>query len=78
MEDIGSVHFRLQRPGKPDDIQLIRANVQIDGSTIFVYFYAADDDWPFSIENDSDYPVSFCQTVSVMLLKPFPQAAHVM
>lgn len=63
MEDIGAVHFRLQRPGKPDEVQLIRANVQIDGSMIFVYLYAANDGWPFLIENDSDYPVSVSQTV---------------
>lgn len=63
MEDIGAVHFRLPRPGKPGEVQLIRASVQIDGSSIFVYLYPGDDEWPFLIENDSDYPVSISQTV---------------
>jgi hypothetical protein len=60
MEDIGSVHFRLRHPNKPDQVQLVRADVQVDGPSIFVYLYRADQ-WPFMIENDSDYPLSFSQ-----------------
>ncbi|RDB28887.1 Vacuolar protein sorting-associated protein 13 [Hypsizygus marmoreus] len=58
MEDIGAVHFRLRIPG--DKIQLIRADVQIDGSTIFISFSVAVE-WPFVIENESEYVVTLCQ-----------------
>ncbi|KAF4605212.1 hypothetical protein EYR40_003995 [Pleurotus pulmonarius] len=49
VEDIGPVHLR--NPGK---IGLIRTDIQVDGSTIFVTFAAADNDWPFVIENRTD------------------------
>jgi vacuolar protein sorting-associated protein 13A/C len=62
MEDIGSVHFRMKHPSKPDEIQLVRADVQVDGSSIFVYLFRAEK-WPFVVENDSDYPLTFCQKV---------------
>jgi vacuolar protein sorting-associated protein 13A/C len=62
IEDIGSVHFRLRMP-EDGDFQLIRADVQISGPTIFVTFAAAVDGWPFMIENESDYTISFCQQV---------------
>jgi vacuolar protein sorting-associated protein 13A/C len=60
MEDIGTVHFRLRHPSKPNEVQLVRAEVQVDGPSIFVYLYQAEQ-WPFVIENESDYPLSFCQ-----------------
>lgn len=65
IEDIGSVHLRM-RARVSDDIRLVRADVQIDGSTIFVAFCQADEGWPFTIENDSDYTISMAQTVSVV------------
>lgn len=46
------------------DVQLVRADVQIDGPTIFVTFSKAEEGWPFVIENDSDYTFSIAQTVS--------------
>ena len=64
MEDIGSVHFRLKKPGDNGSTHLIRADVQMDGSTIFVFIHLADDDWPFLIENDSSFAISFWQMVS--------------
>jgi vacuolar protein sorting-associated protein 13A/C len=39
--------------------------VKIDGSTIFVVFCEADEGWPFTIENDSDYTISMAQTVII-------------
>ncbi|KAH7930968.1 vacuolar protein sorting-associated protein 13 [Leucogyrophana mollusca] len=60
IEDIGSVHFRL--PSQTgDQWHIIKANVKIDGSTIFVTFSRAEG-CPFVIENDSDYTVSLSQT----------------
>ncbi|KDQ63547.1 hypothetical protein JAAARDRAFT_29565 [Jaapia argillacea MUCL 33604] len=62
IEDIGSIHLRLQHPGENNNVQLVRADVQLDGSTIFITFSPADDGWPFVIENVSEYPVSLMQT----------------
>ncbi|KAJ3917835.1 vacuolar protein sorting-associated protein 13 [Lentinula edodes] len=61
IEDIGFVHLRLKAPGdNPDQIRLIRVDVKIDGSTIFVHFSSAAG-WPFIIENGSDYTFSLSQ-----------------
>ncbi|KAJ4486135.1 vacuolar protein sorting-associated protein 13 [Lentinula aciculospora] len=61
IEDIGFVHLRLRAPGDhPDQIRLIRVDVKIDGSTIFVHFSSADG-WPFLIENGSDCIFSLSQ-----------------
>lgn len=73
MEDIGSVHLRLKVPGENEtSVRLIRADVQIDGSTIFISFTASDD-WPFVIENQSDYAVKMSQDARVGFsqLQPF-------
>lgn len=51
------------RARESNDIRLVRADVKIDGSTIFVSFSPAEDGWPFTIENDSDYAISMAQTV---------------
>jgi vacuolar protein sorting-associated protein 13A/C len=67
IEDIGSVHFRLKNPGADQSTHLIRADLKIEGSTIFIHFSLANESWPFMIENDSDYQVALCQTV----LHPF-------
>ena len=63
IEDIGSVHFRLRRPGERATTHLIRADIKMDGATIFVSLKLADDGWPFLIENDSSYTVTLCQIV---------------
>jgi len=61
IEDIGSVHFRLRRSDDSKSPDLVRADIQIEGSTIFILFALATDEWPFVIENSSDFPVRFCQ-----------------
>ncbi len=63
IEDIGSVHFRLRRPGEGGTTHLIRADIKMDGATIFVSLNLADDGWPFLIENESSYAVTLCQMV---------------
>ncbi|KAG6857562.1 hypothetical protein H0H87_000161 [Tephrocybe sp. NHM501043] len=61
IEDLGVVYFRLGAPSdQAGNTSLIRSDVRIDGSTIFVSF-SSSAEWPFSIENDSDYPVNLCQ-----------------
>jgi vacuolar protein sorting-associated protein 13A/C len=62
IEDIGSVHFRLRRLRETkEQVDLIRADVRIEGSTIFIFLSLATEGWPFVIENDSDHPVEFSQ-----------------
>jgi vacuolar protein sorting-associated protein 13A/C len=56
------VHLRM-RARESDGVRLVRADVQIDGSTIFVAFCPANEGWPITIENDSDYTISIAQTV---------------
>lgn len=65
IEDIGHVHFRM-RARESENVHLVRADVRIDGSTIFVAFSPADEGWPFVIENDSDYKISMQQTVTLL------------
>lgn len=43
----------------------MRADVRMDGSSIFVFISNAPEGWPFTIENDSDYDFAFTQTVRV-------------
>lgn len=63
IEDIGTIHFRLRRSADSKVPDLVRADIQIDGSTIFISFSLATDGWPFMIENSSDFTVGFCQQV---------------
>ncbi|KAI8995643.1 vacuolar protein sorting-associated protein 13 [Trametes punicea] len=62
LESIGSVHFRLHTPEGIGRMRLMRADIKIEGPTIFVFLNEAAEGWPFIIENDSDYTFSFCQT----------------
>lgn len=68
MEDIGSVHFRLQGPEGRPIMYLLRADVKLQGSTIFILLSESSEGWPFTIENDSDYSFTFYQTVRLPLL----------
>ncbi|KAF8974033.1 vacuolar protein sorting-associated protein 13 [Flammula alnicola] len=61
IEDLGSVHFRLGRPGGNTAHDLVRTDIRIEGSTIFIFLNLATGDWPFVIENGSDYSVQFSQ-----------------
>lgn len=63
MEAIGSMHFRLHSPG--GEPTLMRSDVRMDGSSIFVFISDAPEGWPFTIENDSNYDFAFTQTVCV-------------
>jgi vacuolar protein sorting-associated protein 13A/C len=65
IQDIGSVHFRLFPPGEEThDLRLIRADVAVEGATVHVILNPETGPWPFVIDNNSDYDVSFCQVVS--------------
>lgn len=43
-------------------MDIVTADIKINGSTIFVTFLKADG-WPFELENDTDYTVFVCQWV---------------
>ncbi len=66
LEDIGRVHFRLPTSENGQQVRLMRADVKIDGPTIFVFLDEATEGWPFKIENDSEYAFSFSQTVRIL------------
>ena len=63
IEDIGSIHFRMKVPGDDNTEHLMRADVKLGGSTVFVVISRASEGWPFVIENDSDYAFTLYQTV---------------
>jgi vacuolar protein sorting-associated protein 13A/C len=67
IEDIGFVHFRLKSPGGSQPHHLVRVDCKIEGSTIFVYLSLADEGWPFTIENESDFQVVLRQVVCIRL-----------
>ncbi|KAJ2927125.1 hypothetical protein H1R20_g9964, partial [Candolleomyces eurysporus] len=62
LEDIGVVFVRLKRstPEGGSETDLIRAEIAIESSTIFVIL-SKSDEWPFEIENDTDYAFTFSQ-----------------
>ncbi|KAI0756975.1 vacuolar protein sorting-associated protein 13 [Daedaleopsis nitida] len=62
LEDIGTVHFRLAASDNSQQQRLMRADIKIDGPTIFVFLDEAKEGWPFTIENDSDYTFQFYQS----------------
>ncbi|KAL4243512.1 VPS13 family protein [Abortiporus biennis] len=64
VEDIGSVHFRLKTPGDNGTTYLMRADVKLGDSTIFIVISKAEEGWPFVLENDTDYNFVFFQTDS--------------
>ncbi|KAL1697196.1 hypothetical protein GGG16DRAFT_107114 [Schizophyllum commune] len=62
--DIGSVYLRLTEPEQSSGGTLIRANVDVSGSTIFVTFDLAEEGYPIIIDNRSDYAFTFRQIAS--------------
>ncbi len=64
MEDIGSVHFKVQPiDAQPSDVHLWRADVEVAGATIFIILNRECDDWPYRLANESDYDFIVSQTV---------------
>lgn len=64
MEDIGSVHFKLQPiDALPSDVHLWRADVEVAGATIFITLNRERDNWPYRLVNESDYDFIVFQTV---------------
>lgn len=59
IEDIGSVHLRLAKAGHTQ--HLIKAEVLLEGPTIFISLSLETGPWPFMLRNESDYTVQFMQ-----------------
>lgn len=59
IEDVGSVFLRLAKDGKSQ--QLIKAEVLLEGPTIFISLGLETGPWPFMLRNESDYTVQFMQ-----------------
>ena len=66
MENVGSVHLRLQPNDKRTPTQLVRADVEISGATLFITLHR-ETKWPFRIENLSDQDFVLVQSVSPAL-----------
>lgn len=62
MENVGSVHIRLQPNNERGGIQLIKADIEISGATLFITLQR-ETKWPFRIENLSDYHFTMVQSV---------------
>ncbi|EJD47755.1 vacuolar protein sorting-associated protein vps13 [Auricularia subglabra TFB-10046 SS5] len=62
VENIGSVHMRMTSPGNQDNEHLLRADVLVEGATIFIVLHRETDRWPFTIENHSQYSIKLAQT----------------
>lgn len=67
MEDIGSVHFRL-RPIDSTEVHLFRADVEVEGATIWIIVHRETGQWPYKLVNDSDYDFVLFQTVRYFAL----------
>jgi len=64
MEDIGSVHFKVQPiDALPSDVHLWCADVEVAGATIFIILNRERDNWPYRLVNESDYEFNVFQTV---------------
>ncbi|CAE6445232.1 unnamed protein product [Rhizoctonia solani] len=63
IQDIGRVHLRMPTPESENHHKphLLRAEIALEGSTIFVILSRETGPWPFKIDNQSDYPITVSQ-----------------
>ncbi|PWN54382.1 hypothetical protein IE53DRAFT_157097 [Violaceomyces palustris] len=64
IEDIGSVHLRMAKAGQHQ--HLVKAEVLLEGPTIFISLNYEKGPWPFMLRNESDYTISFMQTAETL------------
>lgn len=62
LTDVGPVHLRMRHSDRTE--HLIKADVYIEGPTIFVYLKRDTDPWPFKIENNSDSGIEIWQSTT--------------
>ncbi|KAJ1311504.1 hypothetical protein OPQ81_009991 [Rhizoctonia solani] len=63
IQDVGRVHLRMPTPESEHHHKphLLRADIALEGSTIFVILSRETGPWPFKIDNQSDYPITISQ-----------------
>lgn len=66
IENLGAVHLQLTPPSAQSP-RLLRADVLIEGASIFVIISEEKRGWPLLLDNTSDYDVIFSQTVGVLI-----------
>jgi vacuolar protein sorting-associated protein 13A/C len=44
--------------------QLLRIDIRLEGSTVFLFVAEEEGTWPLRIRNETDFPFTFEQTVS--------------
>ncbi|CAO1638595.1 unnamed protein product [Sympodiomycopsis kandeliae] len=59
IEDVGTVHLRIAKSGQHQ--QLIKAEVLLEGPTVFITLSHEKGAWPFMLRNESDYTITFMQ-----------------
>jgi hypothetical protein len=65
IDDIGTVHFKIPSSSTENaHAKLMRATISIDGPTIFIVLsHESENNWPFTIDNQSSHDLTFCQAV---------------
>ena len=59
IEDIGVVHLRIAKASHHQ--HLVKAEVLLEGPTIFISLHHETGPWPFMLRNESDYTITFAQ-----------------
>lgn len=57
--DIGTTHVKIAKPGQRQ--RLIRVEILIEDSTVFLNFSMETKNWPYSMRNESDTEITFHQ-----------------
>ncbi|KAH7345058.1 hypothetical protein B0J17DRAFT_763771 [Rhizoctonia solani] len=69
IQDIGRVHLRMPTPESEHhhNPHLLRTEIALEGSTMFIILSRETGPWPFKIDNQSDYPITISQMASSLL-----------
>jgi len=59
ISDLGTTHIKISKPGQRQ--KLIRADILMEGATIFINLGMETKNWPFSMRNESDIEFTFYQ-----------------
>lgn len=59
IEDVGSVHLRIAKAGHHQ--HLVKAEILLEGPTIFISLSYEKGPWPYMLRNESDYTITFMQ-----------------
>ncbi|CAE6413624.1 unnamed protein product [Rhizoctonia solani] len=71
IQDIGRVHLRMATPENEQHHHphLLRTEIALEGSTMFIILSRETGPWPFKIDNQSDYPITISQMASSFLIR---------